>query len=157
MNKGNSILCKIFKLKNMIKVVDTLGNVFFLSESAFALIRYCKSENVLLVYSTASSENPEITLANIQSINDVMVETIYQSSKKDYHSDPIEVILKWVKAREFYVIHHRIEVAIDSAGINTVGDLVDIKRKGFSKCKNIGKVSMDALSRALKELYGINW
>ena len=85
---------------------------------------------------------------------EVEEETVYKNS---FDSIDIKEVLNIVRKNKFCSsgIATMLEGIFDSNNINTVGDLVRIGRRDFSKYRLVGKKSIRAIDDELEELYGI--
>jgi len=151
----------------MIKVIRKNGDVHFLNESAFVQIKYCK--NADLIIASPINSDPEITLEGIQSIIDSIKTEETQSSLKEgrdnltkeemYQDRTIEEVLNFIKNRHSGHLYATIRRFTIENKINTVGSLVQLNRYGVRNTyrSNAGEKFLNAVSEAMKELYGILW
>lgn len=77
----------------------------------------------------------------------------------EHNNKPIGEILRYIaKERHGNYYATKLEKVFNKSNIKTVGDLMRIEMRDFSKYGNIGKGSITRIDDALEELYGIkNW
>ena len=87
---------------------------------------------------------------------EVEVETI---DKNNFDGVDIKEVLNIVRKNQYFSsgIATMLEGIFDSNNINTVGDLVRIGRRDFSKYRLVGKKSIWAIEDALEELGVTTW
>jgi uncharacterized protein YlzI (FlbEa/FlbD family) len=151
----------------MIKVIRKNGDVHYLNESAFVQIKYCKDAD--LIIASPINSDPEITLEGIQSIIDNIKTEETQPSLKEgrdsltkeemYQDRTIEEVLNFIKNRHSDHLYATIRKFTIKNKIYTVGSLVQLNRYGVISTyrSNAGEKFLNAVSEAMKELYGILW
>jgi hypothetical protein len=145
----------------MIKVTKKNGDVHYLNESAFIQIKYCKESDTLVAY-PIDSQIPEIKLDGIRKASNINIsEVVGRKEKEDYYKSSVKEILSWIYWNDDVRIHKlwgRLMSSFDRSNITTVGELLDFGQIKFSETKYTGPQCVDAVTEALKNLYGIeNW
>lgn len=140
----------------MIKVIKEDGNLYYLSEYAYARFEYRKEGGVLIA-DPINPELPEVKLLGVKCIIDnVKVEEIHQGpDMTDFRNHSIEEVLDVISKNAKRNSYTRIKKIFKEYKISKVGDIGS--KNIFIYSEGVGEKMVKAISEALRELYGVNW
>lgn len=105
--------------------------------------------------------SPEVTLEDLYNwiVEDSEVDV--DKPKTDYDKTSVREIIKHLVKNGKYGDQRYATSLVNifnNNGINTIGDILKMGRRGFMKLNGVGKGSVTRIDDALEELYGIvNW
>ena len=105
----------------------------------------------------------ELLTESLKNLYDWIVEEpeveVETEQKKDFDNIHIKEVLNIVRKNQGFSsgIATSLETIFNNNNINTVGDLLRISRRDFSKYRLVGKKSIGAIDDALNELGATTW
>ena len=126
--------------------------------------REIKFELAKVALTTCSHMTSESLTESIKNLYDWIIEepeVDVDKPKTDYDKTSVREIIKYLVKHGKYGDQRYASSLInvfDNNGINTIGDILRIGRRGFMQLKGVGKGSVTRIDDALEDLYGIvNW